>query len=78
MCGTGDGFQRERGTGMKVEAIISDGTKDWKERLSVQSKRTAEKDIQEIVDEYNRVEVVRYGDSAVLRKLVRIVKGKDD
>jgi len=63
---------------MKVEVIISDGTREWKERLSVQSKRTAEKDIQEIVDEYNRVEVARYGDTAVLRKLVRIVKGKDD
>jgi hypothetical protein len=63
---------------MKVKALISkvnSKSDGWEEILEVTSLKTAEAEVKEIIDEFNRTETARYGNEARsrFRKLVKVI-----
>lgn len=57
---------------MRVHFIYSDKDGEQEDYTELNSLRGAEEQLKGIVQQYNKVEKQRYGDTAVLRKFVRI------
>lgn len=62
---------------MRVHFIYSDKDGEQEDYTELNSLRGVEEQLKGLIAWYNKTEVARYGDTAVLRAFVRIIDGEE-